>query len=147
MEQAKYVVVEMDVLPDVIEKVLRVKEQIADGKAKGVSDAVKQQGISRSAYYKYKDKVFALSESYMGKKAVFAMTLKDQPGLLADTLNVFSASGANILSINQSIPIDSKANVNISVDVTHVEEGVDALVEKLKAVKGITGVKLLAMER
>ena len=54
-------VVSANVLPEIFAKVLEVKSLIHTGVAKDISDGVKMVGISRSAYYKYKDHVFLLT--------------------------------------------------------------------------------------
>ena len=57
-EQNKFLLVDLSVLPEVFTKVVEAKRYMAQGKAKSYSDAAKMAGISRSAFYKYKDKVY-----------------------------------------------------------------------------------------
>ena len=49
----KYYVIEESALPEVILKVIEVKNMLNRGEVKYVSEAVELVGISRSAYYKY----------------------------------------------------------------------------------------------
>lgn len=58
----KYLFVCTKVLPEIFENVIQVKELI-NKKTRDITEAVKIVGISRSAYYKYKDYVFTVSES------------------------------------------------------------------------------------
>ena len=53
----KYLLVEAAVLPEVFVKVTQVKELLETGEVKTVAEAVERVGISRSAFYKYKDSV------------------------------------------------------------------------------------------
>ena len=71
------------------------------GKFKEVSQAVKQVGISRSTYYKYKDYIFEPSDLNSSRKAVFSMMLDHAPGVLSALLACISECGASVLTITQ----------------------------------------------
>ncbi|HAQ39909.1 MAG TPA: hypothetical protein DCM73_03110, partial [Clostridiales bacterium] len=103
-------------------------------------------GISRSTYYKYKDYVFSPSENSIGRKAVISMMLRHEKGVLSSVLNYMSVENANILTINQSIPINGKASVNLSLDISDINKSIDDIIAELKKVKGVSGVKLLSIE-
>ena len=62
-EHSKYLLVDSQILPEVYLKVILAKKLLAQGKAKSASDAAKAAGISRSAFYKYKDLGEALYKS------------------------------------------------------------------------------------
>ena len=57
-----YFLVKADVLPEVFVKVMEVKRFLNSGKAKSVNEAVQRVGLSRSAYYKYKDCIYLYDE-------------------------------------------------------------------------------------
>ncbi len=144
--RSNFLIVDRSVLPDYLEKVVEARGMLRDGVAKDVSDAAKLAGISRSTYYKYKDFVFAPDDATLCKKAVFGMNLRHEQGILSDVLNTFSSIGANILTINQSLPIHGNANVVLSVDMTHVDLTTEELITKLRRRKGVTSMKLIAVE-
>jgi len=48
-------------------KVVEAKRILASGAIKNVNEAVRKVGISRSAYYKYKDHIFPFYETSQGK--------------------------------------------------------------------------------
>ena len=58
----KFLVVNTEVLPDIFVKVIKTKDLLRTGEAKNIQQAVKQVGLSRSAFYKYKDAVFPFYE-------------------------------------------------------------------------------------
>lgn len=60
--------------------------------------------ISRSAFYKYRDSIAPFQNLMAGRIITFQLVLLDQAGLLSGILSIFAACGANILTINQSIP-------------------------------------------
>ena len=142
----KYLIVSKKILPDVYEKVIEARNLINTGSVKGISDAVKTVGISRSTYYKYKDYVFSPSENSIGRKAVISMMLRHEKGVLSSVLNTMSSENVNILTINQSIPINGKASVNLSLDISDINKSIDDIIAELKKVNGVSAVKLLSIE-
>lgn len=146
MNNKKYLIVNKKILPDVYERVIEARTMINDGKVKGISEAVKTVGISRSTYYKYKDYVFAPSEETIGRMAIIAMTLAHKRGVLSAAINAISDYNANILTINQNIPINNQANVTLSLDISGLENSVDELVAFLQGIEGILSAKLLSVE-
>lgn len=142
----KYLIVSKKILPDVYEKVIEARNLINNGSVKGISEAVKNVGISRSTYYKYKDYVFSPSENSIGRKAVITMMLRHEKGVLSNVLNYLSAVNANILTINQSIPINGKASVSVSLDISDITQSVDDMIIETKKIKGVSAVKLISIE-
>ena len=143
----KYLLVDKAILPDYYEKVIEARALISSGKVNDVSEAVKIVGISRSTYYKYKDYVFAINSDAECRKAVLSFTLSHKAGLLGEVLGKLSEIGANILTITQNMPINSRAHVVVSldisgIDVAHPEE----LISILNGIDGVTGTKLISIE-
>ncbi|WP_432664119.1 ACT domain-containing protein [Wukongibacter baidiensis] len=141
----KYLVIDKKILPDVFEKVLKAKELIRSGKVKGITEAVKNVGISRSTFYKYKDYVFALSEGNLGKKVTISLLLEHETGILSDLLNLIADKKGNILTINQNIPINKIANVSITFDISSLEIDFDELMDEVKNAPGVIMTNLVAM--
>lgn len=142
----KYLIVSKKILPDVYEKVIEARNLINNGNVKGISEAVKKVGISRSTYYKYKDYVFSPSENSIGRKAVITMMLRHEKGVLSNVLNYLSSVNANILTINQSIPINGKASVSVSLDISDITQSIDDAILDIKKIKGVSGIKLISIE-
>lgn len=86
----KYLIVNKKILPDYFEKVVEARNLLTEGKVKGISDAAKIVGISRSTYYKYKDYVFLPSDNSIGRKALVSMMLEHKKGVLSEVLNYLS---------------------------------------------------------
>ena len=74
----KYYIVEGTALPDVFLRVLEVNEHIQSGKIKSVSEATEKAGISRSAYYKYKDKIKPFNQFVTDSIVTFSCVLVDR---------------------------------------------------------------------
>lgn len=143
---SNYLIVHKCILPEYYEKVLECRRLMESGKVKEVSQAVKQIGISRSTYYKYKDYIFEPTDLTGSRKAVFSMMLDHAPGVLSSLLACISGLGASVLTITQSLPIHNKASVTISIDITDVSETIDSLSDRLQAIPGLDNLRLLAIE-
>ena len=115
-EQPKYYIVEASALPEVFRKVAEARRMLETGEAVTVNEAVKRTGISRSAYYKYKDMITMLRDMNRGV-VTFQLALRDEAGILSAILTIFARQGANILTINQSIPRDGIASVSLSCEL------------------------------
>ena len=143
---SKYLLVDKAILPSYYEKVIEAKALLSSGAVKDVSEAAKAVGISRSTYYKYKDYIFPIGEGAGERKAVVSMTLSHKAGLLGEVLGELSTQGVNILTINQNPPVNSRAHVVISMDISKVEADSDNLIKSLSGISGVSHVKLIAIE-
>ena len=137
--EIKYYIVAANALPEIFVKVAEAKRMMQTGEADTVGAATKQVGISRSAFYKYKDAV----QPFNDMKAEHIM-LKDNTGVLSSVLSVFATSGANILTINQSIPTNGCAAVTISAETSGLAETLEKLMADVAAVDGVVRVEVLA---
>lgn len=144
-DTSKYLIVDKNVLPQVFSKVIEAK-RLASIDGLSVSDAAAAVGISRSAFYKYRDNVFPLGESRRGSTVIIALNLDHRPGLLSNVINTIAGFGANILTINQTIPINGVANITISAEVGAVTGGIENLVLKIKELEGVLALKIIARE-
>ncbi len=126
----RFLLVDSDVLPDVFMKVVRAKELLAAGSVKNLSAAAKEVDISRSALYKYKDKIFDVSET----KTVVAVhvVLMDELGALQNLLKIIAQYNISIVTITQAAPVDGTAAVSLTLKVKDMIGDVDTLVEEMK---------------
>ena len=130
-EDKNFFIVDKSVLPEIFLKVMEVKNLLESGKEKTVQDAVAKVGISRSAFYKYRDAVYPLYENTRGKTVTISVNLDDTTGLLSSILNSIADAGANILTINQTIPINGIANVTITIETNDMKGDMSTFVKKI----------------
>lgn len=142
--QPKYFVVEAQALPEVFLKVAEAKRMLETGEAETVNRATQEVGISRSAFYKYKDAVRPFNDMLHGRIITFQIMLKDEPGVLSSVLNIFARSGGNILTINQGIPVSGCAVVNIGAETSGMEHSVEELISTVKDQQGVLRCEILA---
>lgn len=141
-----FLIVNKEILPDYYEKVVEARNMINEGRVKGISEAVKQVGISRSTYYKYKDYIFAPGENTSGRKAVISLMLNHEKGVLSEVLNQLSNMNANILTITQSLPINRKASVVLSLDISDIIATIEEIIAALAGIHGVSNAKLVSIE-
>jgi len=146
MAGEKYYIISEKVLPEIFKRVLSVKETLMNGSTKDVIEAVKNEGISRSTYYKYKDYIYPMDETIYSKKITLVVLLSHEAGTLSKVLDCIAYNKGNVITINQDIPINMAANVTITLDVSHIEGEVKGLLVKLRELDNVVSVKLLAME-
>lgn len=145
-DSSKLIVVSASVLPEVITKVLEVKKLLANREEKSSAAACKRIGISRSAYYKYKDCVFCYEEKLTQKIINIYAVLKDEPGVLSSVLQVLNSIGANILTLNQSIPIDGVAGITLALRMNGDISGINSIKSIISDVNGVVEVKIISGE-
>lgn len=141
-----FYIVDKSVLPEIFLKVMDVKNILESGKKRTVQDAVNEVGISRSAFYKYRDAIFPLYENTRGKTVTMSVNLDDAKGLLSSVLNSIADAGANILTINQTIPINGVANVTITIETNAMNEELGILMKKIENLEGIQSFHIVARE-
>lgn len=144
MKQSDFLVVKKDVLPSFYVKVLRAVEMVND-ENKSISDVCKELDISRSTFYKYKDKVFEF-RSEKGKKAIITLKTENQKGVLSNVLNLIAFYQGNILTITQEMPIRNIAFITITLDVIDLSITVYELISNLKSIQKVKDVTLVAFE-
>ncbi len=143
-KKPKYFIVEAEKLPEVFIKVVEAKRMLELREVSTINEAAQRVGISRSAFYKYKDAVMPFNDMMSGHIVTFQSILRDEPGVLSAILNIFAASGANILTINQSIPGNGCAAVTVGAETSGLQEPLDELLRQLNEVEGVVQFEVLA---
>lgn len=145
-DNANYYIIKRRALPEVFLKVVQAKALIEREKAMTVQEAVDYVGISRSSFYKYKDSIFPFYENSRGSVITFAVKIDDEPGLLSLVIKRIAECRANILTINQTIPINGVANLTISIEILPQTGDIQELLDLIETYEGIHNVKILARE-
>lgn len=145
-ETTKYFVVKQKAIPEVLLKVVEAKRLLESEKVLTIQEAVDAVGISRSSFYKYKDDIFPFHDNSQGTTITLTFQMDDEPGILSDVLKIIAEYRANILTIHQSIPINGKGVLTVSVDIVDMETDVSAMIESVEKLDNITYVKIIAKE-
>jgi len=138
-----FYLVRSDILPEAILKTIEAKKLLQNQEVETVNEAVKKVGLSRSAYYKYKEGIFPFNAMMKEKIVTISMDLEHQSGILSKMLSYIAQVGGNVLTINQSIPLQEIANLVLSIDTALMEPGISDLLDGLKGIKGVRRVQLI----
>lgn len=145
-KNATYLLVDATVLPEVFSKVIEVKKLLSKDKTKAVNEAVKEAGMSRSAYYKYKDYVFPFYETSRGRVITLFFVVEDFSGILSSIINKVAKARANIITINQNVPINGLADVTISIETAGMVKDIRELMEDIGRIEGVRRQEILARD-
>lgn len=133
----KFYLVSSEALPEIFIKVAEAKRMLQSGEVRTAGDAARTVGISRSAFYKYRDAIAPFQNLMAGRIITFQIMLKDKAGILSEILTIFASCGANILTINQSIPTGGRAMVTISAETSNLNCNIEALTQQIAERKGV----------
>ena len=77
-------------------------------------------------------------------KVIEAKELLDRQGVLSSVLAIFAENGANILTINQSIPTSGVAPVTITAATENMQTTMELFMAALKSAEGVIRVHIMA---
>ena len=140
----KYYIVEASALPEVFLRVAEAKRLLQTGEASTVNDATRMTGISRSAFYKYRDTVRPFHNMNSGRIVTFQFLLQDQKGLLSSLLSIFADHKVNIQTINSIIPSNGCALLTISAETMDLDISVEEFLHLLGQLPGVVKTEILA---
>ena len=140
----RYFIIDAVALPEIFLKVTEVKRLLDTGEVATVNDAAHKVGISRSAFYKYKDLIRPFNDMLNGRIITFQAILKNEPGALSQLLNKLAQCGANVLTINQGIPAGGVAAVNIGVETSAMSMSVELLLKEIGNSDSVVRFEVLA---
>lgn len=145
-EKGTYFLVKQKAVPEVLLKVVEAKKLLESEKVMTIQEATDVVGISRSSFYKYKDDILPFYDNTKGKTVTFVLQIEDEQGLLSDLLRIVAVYKANILTIYQSIPVNSIATLTLSVEVRSDTGSLSNMIGEMEAMTGVHYVKILARE-
>ena len=125
-------------------KVAEAKQLLSLGEAATVNEATRMTGISRSAFYKYRDAVLPFQNMMTGRILTLQFLLHDQPGMLSEILNYLAEKKANILTINSIVPSNGCAVVTISAETIDLTVTIEEMLEELGHTNGVIKAEILA---
>lgn len=137
MRKIKYVLVDTEILPEVYLKVLEAKRLLSTGEAHFAKEAASMADISRGTYYKYKDSIFEYSNESGDEIVTIKAKLSDKVGVLSAFMSELYEAGANVLSVNQSVPVNGAADVTVTMRASEMNISIDELLSELNEIRGI----------
>jgi chorismate mutase len=139
----EFYLVRSDILPEAMHKALEAKALLDSGKVKKINEAVMAVDLSRSAFYKYKDGVFPFHTMVKEKIMTLSIHLEDRSGALSRLLSVVAAASANVLTINQTIPLQGRATITLSIETASMTIEIDKLLRQIQQLDAVEKVELI----
>ena len=128
MPQApKYYIVEANALPEIYLKVAEAKRLMETGEVATVNAATQRVGISRSAFYKYRDAIRPFQDMLHGRIVTLQIMLRDEPGCLS-----------------LAIPGGGSAAVTVGMETSGLDGTVEDLMEAIGKTRGVIRCNVLA---
>lgn len=135
--EEQFYLIRSDVLPESIAKTIEAKKLLDSGAVATVNEAVDRVGLSRSAYYKYKDSIFPFNSMMQNMIVTLSLYLEHRSGVLSNVLKFVAERGGNVLTINQTIPLQGMANVAMSIDTAQLSLSTTEFLEELHELDGV----------
>ena len=135
---SRFYLVREDILPEAVMKTLLAKQLLSLGEVKTIHEAVDKVGLSRSAFYKYKDGIYPLNQLERERMVTISMDLLHRAGILSKVLALVASFEGNVLTIHQTIPLQGLANVVISVETSTMGEQMPLMMETLRTMDGVS---------
>lgn len=133
-----------EALPEVLIKTVQANELIENGEVRTASEAIEKVGISRGAYYKYRDLIKPFYDRKSKRRVTLLMVVRDITGILSEILGILALERVSVLTINQNIPINGTANITITVDIPDASITPYMLMDKLKDINGMKKVDVIS---
>lgn len=138
-----FYLVRADLLPEAMLKTLEAKALLDSGKVKKINEAVQAVDLSRSAFYKYKDGVLPFHTMVKEKIITLSIHLEDRSGSLSRLLSIVADAGSNVLTINQTIPLQGRATITLSIETASMNMEINHLVKQIQALDAVEKVELI----
>lgn len=145
--QTNYYVLKEKAVPEVLLKVLKMKQILERNKDLQILEVAEEVGISRSSFYKYKDDISPFYQGEKGRIITMIIQVDDAPGVLSYIMQKIAHYKLNILTIHQSIPVHKVATITVSVEVLSTQEHVSEVIDELHAYEQIRELTLIGSEK
>nr|WP_202112020.1 ACT domain-containing protein [Staphylococcus haemolyticus] len=135
-----------DVLPESVVKTLKIKDALKNNPELSIYEAVKLFDLSRSAFYKYRETIFPVDEKMLDhREFTLILYVNDIVGMLAQVLNTVSKLQLSVLTIHQSVPMEEKATITLSLSAKDTTISIDEIIKALRNIEHVSKVELISM--
>ncbi|GGG83850.1 ACT domain-containing protein [Staphylococcus pragensis] len=142
----KFYLIREDVLPESVVKTLKIKDALKNNPNLSIFEAVKRFDLSRSAFYKYRETIFPVDEKMLEhREFTLILYVNDIVGMLAQVLNTVSKLELSVLTIHQSVPMEDKATITLSLSAKDTAKSIDEIIIALREIEHVSKVELISM--
>ena len=145
-EYKKFYLIREDVLPESVVKTLKIKDALKNDSELSIYEAGKRFNLSRSAFYKYRETIFHVDEKiFEHREFTLILYVNDIVGMLAQVLNTISQLELSVLTIHQSVPMEDKATITLSLSAKNTTLSIDEIIIALRNIEHVSKVELISM--
>lgn len=127
-------------------KNIKIKDALKNNPELSIYEAVKLFDLSRSAFYKYRETIFPVDEKMLDhREFTLILYVNDIVGMLAQVLNTVSKLQLSVLTIHQSVPMEEKATITLSLSAKDTTISIDEIIKALRNIEHVSKVELISM--
>lgn len=142
----QFYLVDFQVLPSALKNTIRAKELLKNDTAETINEAVKKTGISRSAYYKYKDHVAPAFEDSMYGVATLFIIMQNDPALGNKIFRRLGRARAEVMTMHKGIAVKKLTTMSFSIQTAEMVLTLSELVDELRSLKGVKEIYVVKEE-
>ncbi|WP_218925257.1 MULTISPECIES: ACT domain-containing protein [unclassified Gemella] len=143
MQNKNYYVIREDVLPEAVQKTIKVKKALEDNPALSIQETVKEHGLSRSAFYKYRDTIFPIKDFKKESILSISINVEDVVGILGQILAIINEEKCSVITIHQTVPINGRATIICSLNMNLEFSDVERLKSRIENINYVNVVKVI----
>lgn len=140
-----YYIIREDVLPEAVKKTIIMKKVLEENPKLSILEASKRFDLSRSAFYKYKDTIFPIQELQRQSILSLSIDVDDIPGILGRVLSVINEEKCSVLTIHQTVPINSRATIIISLEIDPGHTNIEKLTKRIQNLEFVNKIKVIGV--
>lgn len=140
-----YYIIREDVLPEAVKKTIIMKKALEENPKLSILEASKRFDLSRSAFYKYKDTIFPIQEIQRQSILSLSIDVDDIPGILGKVLSVVNEEKCSVLTIHQTVPINSRATIIISLEIDPGHTNIEKLTKRIQNLEFVNKIKVIGV--
>ncbi len=140
-----YYIIREDVLPEAVKKTIIMKKALEENPKLSILEASKRFDLSRSAFYKYKDTIFPIQELQRQSILSLSIDVDDIPGILGRVLSVVNEEKCSVLTIHQTVPINSRATIIISLEIDPGHTNIEKLTKRIQNLEFVNRIKVIGV--
>ncbi len=139
--------VDFSILPTAVKATIRAKQMIEDGRATSIYDAVRRVGISRSAFYKYKDHVSDALNENARDILTLVVTLQNDVTVLTRLFRKLSKEETEPVTMGKTAPTGGMVALTLSFYLADLPYDSEDFIKMIRDVKGVEDVIVIGDER
>ena len=139
----EFYIVAADVLPEALKKTAQIKALLSQNSNLTINEAADIVGLSRSAFYKYRESIFSYNKMNKERIVTLIVTAADEISVLAECLQIITEMDGQILTVNRGLPIQDTSKATLVIDTKNMKQEIETLVEKLYEIAQVREIEIL----